>query len=158
MSDSLMVVGVTGLPEITAGQDFAALLVDRCARVAWPDGSVGLREGDIVVVTSKVVAKSEGRVIAATDREAAITAETVDVVATRANPGRPPTRIVRTNTGLVLAAAGVDASNTPDGTVVLLPVDPDDSAARLRAALMAANGISIGVIITDTLGRAWRLG
>jgi len=158
VSDSLMVVGVAGLPEITPDQDLATLLAAGCARAVWPDGSAGLRDGDIVVVTSKVVAKSEGRVIAAHDREAAITAETVDVVATRENPGRPPTRIVRTNTGLVLAAAGVDASNTPDGTVVLLPVDPDESARRLRAALVAGCGVSVGVIITDTLGRAWRLG
>lgn len=158
MNDSLMVVGVAGLPEITPDQNLADLLAAGCARAVWPDGSVGLHDGDIVVVTSKVVAKSEGRVIAAHDREAAITAETVDVVATRENPGRPPTRIVRTNTGLVLAAAGVDASNTPDGTVVLLPVDPDESARRLRAALGVGSGVSVGVIITDTLGRAWRLG
>jgi coenzyme F420-0:L-glutamate ligase/coenzyme F420-1:gamma-L-glutamate ligase len=121
----------------------------------------GLQSGDILVVTSKIVAKAEGRVIAAPDREDAITAETVRVVATKIHKGDGApgsTRIVQNKHGLILAAAGVDASNTETGTVVLLPQDPDASARALRASIQKVLGISIGVIITDTLGRAWRLG
>ena len=137
------VTGVTGLPEITAGADLAGLIA-----AAAPD----LADGDILVVTSKVVSKAEGRVIRA-DREKAIDEETVRVVARRG-----PARIVETRQGLVLAAAGVDNSNTPAGTVVLLPEDPDGSARRLRKALRDRCGIRLGVIITDTLGRPWRVG
>ncbi len=139
----MSVTGVTGLPEITAGDDLGAMIAD-----AVP----GLADGDIVVVTSKIVSKAEGRIIRA-DRERAIDAETVRVVARRGL-----TTIAETRHGLVLAAAGVDASNTAPGTVVLLPDDPDGSARRLRKALRARRGASIGVIITDTMGRAWRTG
>ena len=104
------------------------------------------------MVTSKIVSKAEGRVIRA-DREQAIDAEAVRVVARRG-----PTRIVETRHGLVLAAAGVDSSNTAPGTVVLLPEDPDGSARRLRKALSERRGVSVGVVITDTMGRPWRTG
>ena len=134
---------VEGLPEITAGAELAGLIAD-----AGPS----LADGDILVITSKIVSKAEGRVVRA-DREQAIDAESVRVVARRG-----PTRIVETRHGLVLAAAGVDASNTPPGTVVLLPEDPDGSARRLRKALMDRLGVRIGVLITDTLGRPWRAG
>ena len=149
----LVIVAVPGIPEIDVGDDLAALIVEHAASLPWPDGSTGLREGDIVVVTSKIVSKAEGRVRAAEDREDAITSETVRVVATRGS-----TRIVETSHGLVMAAAGVDASNTPAGTVVLLPVDPDASARSLRAALTDATGARLAVVVTDTLGRAWRDG
>jgi coenzyme F420-0:L-glutamate ligase/coenzyme F420-1:gamma-L-glutamate ligase len=139
----LSVLPVTGLPEITAGSDLAALIAD-----AAPD----LRDGDILVVTSKIVSKAEGRVVA-TSREQAIEAETARVVARRG-----ATTIAQTRHGLVLAAAGVDESNTAPGTVVLLPEDPDESARRLRKALHARTGRSIGVVITDTMGRPWRAG
>ena len=139
----LSVLPVPGLPEIETGADLAALITG-----AAPD----LRDGDILVVTSKIVSKAEGRVVTG-DREAAIDAEAVRTVARRGQ-----TRIVTTRHGLVLAAAGVDASNTAPGTVVLLPTDPDDSARRLRQAIAARRGISVGVIISDTLGRAWRTG
>src|SRR5580700_10175481 len=119
---SLSVSGVPGLPEITAGDDLAALIAD-----AAPD----LADGDILVVTSKIVSKAEGRVVS-TSREAAIEAETARVVARRG-----ATTIAQTRHGLVLAAAGVDESNTAPGTVVLLPEDPDESARRLRKALHA---------------------
>jgi coenzyme F420-0:L-glutamate ligase/coenzyme F420-1:gamma-L-glutamate ligase len=145
------------MPEVTAGDDLVTLVVERLPDLVWPDGSVGLADGDVVVVTSKVVSKAEGRVVAAADREDAITAETVRVVATRETP-RGTTRIVETSHGLVMAAAGVDASNTPAGTVVLLPVDPDASARALRAGLMGAAGVRLGVVVTDTLGRPWREG
>ena len=140
---SITVAGMAGLPEVGAGADLAGLIAD-----AEP----GLADGDIVVVTSKIVSKAEGRVVRA-DRERAIDAETVRVVARRGD-----TRIVETRHGLVLAAAGVDASNTAPGTVVLLPDDPDGSARRLRKALRDRLGTRIGVIITDTLGRPWRTG
>ena len=135
--------GVEGLPEITTGADLAALIAD-----AVDD----LRDGDIVAITSKIVSKAEGRVSGAS-REQAIDAETIRVVARRGDA-----RIVETRHGLVLAAAGVDASNTPPGTVVLLPEDPDSSARRLRKALRDRSGVTLGVILTDTLGRAWRTG
>ena len=108
--------------------------------------------GDILVVTSKIVSKADGRVMTG-DREAAIDAEAVRVVARRG-----PTRIVQNRNGLVLAAAGVDNSNTAPGPVVLLPTDPDESARQLRRAIADRRGISVGVIISDTLGRAWRTG
>ncbi len=154
---TVMVVAVHGVPEIVTGDDLGALVSPLLAEVRWPDGSTGLRDGDIVVVTSKVVSKAEGRIVDADDREAAITAETVRVVATRSTP-RGITRIVETTHGLVMAAAGVDASNTPRGTVLLLPVDPDASARSLRAAFIDASGANVGVVVTDTLGRAWREG
>jgi coenzyme F420-0:L-glutamate ligase / coenzyme F420-1:gamma-L-glutamate ligase len=162
------VIPVAGLPEVTAGADLAALIA-----AAVPD----LRDGDILVVTSKVVSKAEGRV-ATMSREQAIEAETVRVVARRG-----PTTIAQTRHGLVMAAAGVDESNTAPGTVVLLPEDPDESARRLRKALQeragqeragqeragqepagqeragqSRAGVRLGVIVTDTMGRPWRAG
>ena len=135
--------GVEGIGQVGAGDDVAALIAD-----AGP----GLADDDIVVVTSKIVSKAEGRV-SRTDRESAIDAESVRVVARR---GR--TRIVENRQGLVLAAAGVDESNTEPGTVVLLPEDPDASARAIRAGLRERTGARVGVIVTDTMGRAWRTG
>ena len=144
----LTVWAIEGIPEIVAGDDLAAII----------GGLVGdLEDGDILAVTSKIVSKAEGRFVKAVDREQAITDETVRVVATRTHPGGV-TRIVENHLGMVAAAAGVDASNTPRGTVLLLPANPDASARRLRNALEARFGIRLGVIITDTLGRAWREG
>jgi len=137
------VTPVTGLPEITAGADLAALIADAGA---------DLRPGDILVITSKIVSKAEGRVVA-TGREQAIEAETVRVVARRG-----ATTIAQTRHGLVLAAAGVDESNTTPGTVVLLPEDPDESARRIRKTLHHRTGLNLGVIVTDTMGRPWRAG
>ena len=135
--------GVEGIGEIGPGDDLAAVVA-----AAVPD----LRDGDVVVVTSKVVSKAEGRVVAM-DRDEAVTAETVRVVAERA-----ATRIVETRHGLVLAAAGVDASNTAPGTVVLLPLDPDASARSLRSGLLQRLGVEVAVVVTDTAGRPWRNG
>jgi coenzyme F420-0:L-glutamate ligase/coenzyme F420-1:gamma-L-glutamate ligase len=157
VSTTLVVVPVEGVPEVEPGADLASLVSPLLASVAWPDGSTGLADGDVLVVTSKVVSKSEGRVVAADDREDAITAETVRVVATRRTP-RGLTRIVETSHGLVMAAAGVDASNTPAGTVVLLPVDPDASARGLREAWQRDHQVTVAVVVTDTLGRPWREG
>jgi len=139
-----------GLPEITPGDDLVALL----AALLRDEPPV---DGDVLVLTSKVVSKAEGRVVSADDREQAITDETVRVVATREHASGV-TRIVENRLGLVMAAAGVDASNTPEGTVLLLPVDPDGSARRLRAGLAEVFGVTLGVVITDTAGRPWRQG
>ncbi|HTN56718.1 MAG TPA: coenzyme F420-0:L-glutamate ligase, partial [Protaetiibacter sp.] len=140
-----------GLPEFRPGDDLAGILGDALAGVA--------EEGDIIAVTSKIVSKAEGRIVAAADREDAITAETVRVVAERAHAdGSGTTRIVENRQGLVMAAAGVDASNAPDGHVLLLPEDPDRSARRLAEVLRDRLGIRVGVILTDTLGRPWREG
>lgn len=146
-----------GLREVVPGDDLVALLVGllRDDASAHPDRA--LQDGDLLVLTSKVVSKAEGRVVAADDREQAITDETVRVVATREHPGGV-TRIVENRLGLVMAAAGVDASNTPQGTVLLLPVDPDASARALRAGVAAAFGVRVGVLVTDTAGRPWREG
>lgn len=138
----ITIEGVGGLPEIRPGDDLAALIA-----------SAGVfQDGDVLVVTSKIVSKAEGR-LRAMDREAAIDAETVRVVARRG-----PTRIAQTRHGLVMAAAGVDASNVPAGHVLLLPEDPDASARRLRAGLRERLGVRVAVIVSDTFGRPWRLG
>ncbi len=133
---------VDGVGEVVAGEDLSAVL----ARTAE------LEDGDILVVTSKVVSKAEGRLRGGA-REDAIAEETDRVVARR---GR--TAIVRTRHGLVMAAAGVDASNTAADTVVLLPEDPDGSARRLREELARSTGRNVAVLVTDTAGRAWRTG
>ena len=145
----LHVFVLEGIGEVEAGADLAALIADAA-------GS-RLRDGDILAVTSKIVSKAEGRQVRAADREQAITDETVRVVASRAHPGGV-TRIVENRQGLVMAAAGVDASNTPDGFVLLLPVDPDASARALCAALHERTSLRLGVLITDTVGRPWREG
>jgi F420-0:gamma-glutamyl ligase len=147
--NSYTVLGVPGIPEILPGDDLAAVI----AAAATADGQPGLQDGDVLLVTSKIVSKAEGRVLRATDREAAIDAETVRVVARR---GR--TRIVENRQGFVMAAAGVDASNTPPGTVLLLPEDPDASARALRAGIRRLTGADTAVVITDTFGRPWRNG
>ena len=139
----ISISGVPGLPEITQGANLAELIV-----TAAP----GLADGDIVVVTSKIISKAEGRVVSAS-RDDAIAAETARVVARRG-----ATTIAQTRHGLVLAAAGVDRSNTAPGTVVLLPEDPDGSARRLRKSVADLTGANIGVLITDTMGRPWRNG
>lgn len=154
----LQVVGVAGLPEFSPGDDLLGPLADALRAVTWPDGGSGVRDGDVVAVSSKVVSKVEGRIRPAAEREQAIDDESVGLVAVRSGAGGDM-RIVRTRHGLVLAAAGVDASNTEPGTVLLLPSDPDESAARVRTGLLLALGLGeLGVIITDTAGRPWREG
>ena len=133
---------LTGIGEIRAGDNLADVL----------SAATPLLDGDILVVTSKVISKAEGRVLTR-DRTEALADETDRVVATRGN-----TSIVRTHHGLVMAAAGIDASNTAPGTVVLLPVDPDESARALRERIASAGGPNIAIVISDTSGRAWRNG
>ncbi len=151
----LQITTVLGIGPVTSGADLCALIT--ATKIHWPDGSTGFCDGDIVVVTSKIVAKAEGRVVVAQSRDEAITRETVRVVATKSTPSGT-TRIVQTQHGLVMAAAGVDASNVEAGHVVLLPVDPDASARELLIQLRTTTGQALGVIITDTMGRPWRLG
>jgi coenzyme F420-0:L-glutamate ligase/coenzyme F420-1:gamma-L-glutamate ligase len=136
-----------GMPEVSAGDDLAALVAH-----ALSGTEPGLHDGDVVVVTSKVVSKAEGRVLRV-DRDEAIASETVRVVARRGS-----TTIAETRHGLVLAAAGVDASGVDPGSVVLLPVDPDASARRLRSRLLELTGADVAVVVSDTMGRPWRVG
>ena len=141
-----------GIPEVRPGDDLAKLVAAAAPGLAGPP----LADGDILIVTSKVVSKAEGRVRQTAvpgDRETAIDEEAVRLVARRG-----PLRIVETRHGLVMAAAGVDASNTPAGTVLLLPEDSDASARALRAGVRAALGVNVGVLVTDTFGRPWRNG
>jgi coenzyme F420-0:L-glutamate ligase/coenzyme F420-1:gamma-L-glutamate ligase len=157
----IQVLPVAGLPEIGEGDDLAALIADRAE----------LRDGDVLVVAQKVVSKAEGRVVKLADveptddaRELAagedprrlqvILDESVRHVRTR-----PPLVIAETRHGFVCASAGVDSSNAPGPeTVVLLPEDPDASAARLRDRLRELTCVEIGVIVSDSFGRAWRQG
>ena len=151
MTDGLEILPVRGMGDVTAGDDLAELIT---SAAPW------LRDGDILVVTSKIVSKAEGRLIDVPadgpEREAAreriLAAETARVVARRG-----PTAIVRTHHGFVMAAAGIDASNVDKTHLVLLPVDPDGSARALRSALLD-RGLDVGVIVSDTMGRAWRNG
>jgi coenzyme F420-0:L-glutamate ligase/coenzyme F420-1:gamma-L-glutamate ligase len=149
MGAVMSVWAVEGIPEIVAGDDLAEIIGDAI------EAGTPLADGDILVVTSKIVSKAEGRTIRAADREEAITAETVRVVASREHPGGV-TRIVENRLGIVGAAAGVDSSNTPEGTVLLLPLDPDASARALAADLRARFGAQVGIVVSDTLGRPWR--
>ena len=139
------VLPVEGVGEVGEGDDLARLLVEALG----PDG---LADGDVLVVTSKVVSKAEGR-RSDLPRDELVSAETDRVLAVRGQ-----TRIVRTRHGLVLAAAGVDASNTAAGTALALPRDPDASAARIRDGVRAATGRNVAVVVSDTAGRAWREG
>ncbi|GAA0321344.1 coenzyme F420-0:L-glutamate ligase [Streptomyces polychromogenes] len=141
---SYEVRALPGIPEVRPGDDLARLIADTAP---------GLRDGDVLLVTSKIVSKAEGRIVRADSREEAIDAETVRVVARRG-----PLRIVENRQGLVMAAAGVDASNTQPGTVLLLPEDPDASAAAIRAGLRNLLSVDVGVVVTDTFGRPWRTG
>jgi coenzyme F420-0:L-glutamate ligase/coenzyme F420-1:gamma-L-glutamate ligase len=140
----LAVVPVVGLPEIGPGDDLVALLGE----------AADIRNGDVVVVTQKVVSKQEGRLVPAEDREATVARETVRVVAAREG-----LVIAETRHGFVCANAGVDASNVAEGMLTLLPEDPDGSAARLRNGLLERGALErLGLVITDTFGRPWRDG
>lgn len=142
----LTVLAPDGAGEVRRGDDLAALLVDLLVDV------LPLADGDVVLVTSKVVSKAEGRVVTGT-REEALAGETTRLVARRG-----PTRIVRTHHGLTLAAGGIDATNVALGHVVLLPLDPDASARALRARVRELTGRNVAVVVTDTAGRPWREG
>jgi coenzyme F420-0:L-glutamate ligase len=138
-----------GIGEVVAGTDLATLIL-----AATEADTLGpLRDGDIVVVTSKIISKAEGRIAQASRRAELITSESRRTVARRGE-----TRIVRTHGGLTMAAAGVDTSNVSAESILLLPHDSDASAAALREQLVSATGHRLGVIISDTAGRPWRMG
>jgi coenzyme F420-0:L-glutamate ligase / coenzyme F420-1:gamma-L-glutamate ligase len=140
----ISILPVEGLPEIRPGDDLPAHIAA---------SGVELVTGDVVVVAHKVVSKSEGRILAMGDRQAAAAAESVRVLR------RSGSLIIsETAHGFVCANGGVDASNVPGDTVALLPLDPDLSARRMRASLFNLTGADVGVIVSDTFGRAWRLG
>jgi coenzyme F420-0:L-glutamate ligase / coenzyme F420-1:gamma-L-glutamate ligase len=142
------IVPLTGLPEVRPGDDLGALLGDALERAG------GLEEGDVVVVAHKVVSKAEGRVEPTDDHLAVVRRE-----ARRIRRERDELLIAETEHGFVCASAGVDRSNAPEnGWVVLLPRDPDASAARVREALGAHFGIEPAVVVSDSFGRAWRQG
>lgn len=146
------ILPVTGLPEFRPGDDLAAAIA---TAAPW------LRDGDVLVVTSKVVSKCEGRIVTApadpeerdTLRRKLIDSEAVRVLARK---GR--TLITENRQGLIQAAAGVDGSNVGSTELALLPTDPDGSAAALRSSLRNRPGVDVAVVITDTMGRAWRNG
>ena len=165
MSRELRVIPLPGIPELVDGDDLGALLVESAARAG------GLEDEDVLVVAQKAVSKVEGRVVpldgiepserarelaGATDprRIEVILREAREIVRTR-----PPLVIAETRHGFVCASAGVDASNAggPD-LLVLLPIDPDASAQRLREAIRELAGVDVGVVVSDSFGRAWRRG
>jgi coenzyme F420-0:L-glutamate ligase len=149
---SLTITAIGGVGPVREGDDLADLLLN-----ALGGAGLALADGDVVVVTSKVVAKSEGRVEAIAETEAAKVA-LVEREATRVLRRRGPLRITETAHGFVNANAGVDLSNSEPGVAVLLPRDPDRSARRLRADLRRRAGVDVAVVVTDTFGRAWRQG
>ncbi len=160
MTRGFSVSPVEGLPELREGDDLAALIAERAQ----------LEDGDVVVVAQKAVSKVEGRVVSLDGIEPSEQAR--EIAGEETDPRRiqvildeaaelvrvrPPLIIARTRHGYVCGSAGVDASNAPEpDTLVLLPLDPDASAARLRAALRARTGADVGVIVTDSFGRPWR--
>jgi coenzyme F420-0:L-glutamate ligase / coenzyme F420-1:gamma-L-glutamate ligase len=150
-SREMRIIPVTGMPEVEAGADIGKLVVEAASASGTP-----VEPGDVVVIAQKIVSKAEGRIVKANTREEA-----------RAVAKREAKRIVRetedhliveTQQGFVCANAGVDMSNVPPGTVSLLPKDSDSSAERIRSTIEASSGPPIAVIVSDTFGRAWRIG
>jgi coenzyme F420-0:L-glutamate ligase/coenzyme F420-1:gamma-L-glutamate ligase len=166
---ALVVTPLSGLPEVRPGDDLGALLLDAIRR-----SGTALAAGDVVAVTQKIVSKAEGRLrrlsaIAPSARAEALARETrkdprlVELILQESREivrTRPDLIIAEHRLGLVLANAGIDRSNVGEGedAVLLLPADPDASARRIRQALARASGAQIGVIVTDSVGRAWRKG
>ena len=158
----IQLLPVVGLPEIRQGDDLAALVVER----------IDLEDGDVAVIAQKVVSKVEGRVVRIDELEASAKArelagderdprevEAILQEAKRIVRERGPLVIAETRHGFICASAGVDHSNAPEpGTLVLLPVDPDASARRLRDRLLELRGVEVGVIVTDSFGRPFRQG
>jgi coenzyme F420-0:L-glutamate ligase/coenzyme F420-1:gamma-L-glutamate ligase len=145
---SLEVLPVTGMPEVGAGDVLADLIAERFELV----------DGDVVVVTQKIVSKSEGRLVPVDPDDPRAVRELVEAEATRVLRRRDDLIMTETNQGFVCANAGVDLSNVEKGRAALLPVDPDRSARRIRDGLRARNGVTVGVVISDTFGRTWRRG
>jgi len=149
---AIEILPVPGLPEFRPGDDVAGAIA---AAAPW------LRDDDVVVVTSKVFSKSEGRIVAApTDPEErdALRRRLIDAEAVRVLARKGRTLITENAIGLIQAAAGVDGSNVDASELALLPINPDGSAAELRERLRSLLGVTVGVVVTDTMGRAWRNG
>ncbi len=148
----LRLVALACAAKVREGDDLAALVLEAIERAGEE-----LRTHDLLVVTSKVVSKAEGRVVAFDGTEehkvALVEAESVRILRRRG-----PLRITETRHGFVNANAGVDLSNADDGTAVLLPEDPDRSARRLRGEIARRSGLDVAVLVTDTFGRVWRQG
>ncbi len=153
--EALLVLPVTGMGEVAPGEDLASLIADAVAP-SRPDGHT-LCDGDVVVVTQKIVSKVEGRLVAIaddTDAKLALVAKE----STRILRRRGELVISETRHGFICANAGVDLSNVAAGTAALLPDDPDRSARKIRAGLRHALGVEVAVIVSDTFGRPWRRG
>jgi coenzyme F420-0:L-glutamate ligase/coenzyme F420-1:gamma-L-glutamate ligase len=159
-STGLGIFPVTGLGEVAPGDDLAALLLD--ALTARPGGHLtvpgGISDGDVLVVTQKVVSKAEGRLVDIDDGDPASKRELVERESVRIVRRRDDLLITETRHGFICANAGVDLSNVSAGTAALLPVDPDRSARRIREHLLHRADVSVGVVISDTFGRTWRRG
>ncbi len=145
---SLTVIPVEGIPEIEPGDEIAAEIVAR----------VELRDGDVVVVTQKVVSKAEGRMVAVDTDDPSTVKAVVRQESVRILRQRGELLLTETRHGFVCANAGVDLSNVEKGWAVLLPVDPDRSARRIRDGIRARAGVEVGVVVSDTFGRTWRRG
>jgi coenzyme F420-0:L-glutamate ligase/coenzyme F420-1:gamma-L-glutamate ligase len=145
---TLSVIPVPGLPEVRTGDDLAELISARAA----------LQDGDVVVVTQKVVSKAEGRVVDLDGDDPEARAALVERESARVLRRRGDLVVSETGHGFVCANAGVDLSNVERGHASLLPVDPDHSARRIRDALRARTGLRVGVVVSDTFGRPWRRG
>lgn len=148
----VQILPVTGLSEFRPGDDVATAIADAAP---W------VRDGDVIVITSKIISKAEGRIVAApTDPEARDTLrrKLIDSESIRVLARKGKTLITENTIGIVQAAAGIDASNVDTAELVLLPTDPDASAAAVRLALSQRLGVKVAVVITDTMGRAWRNG
>ena len=154
---NVQILPVEGLPEVRPGDVLAELIADRCVR-ATPAGAVSLLDGDVVVVTSKIVSKAEGRLVEVDPDDAAARLRLVEAEAVRVLRRRGELIVAETSHGFVCANSGVDLSNVEAGQAALLPVDPDRSARRIRDGLRARAGVEVGVVVSDSFGRPWRRG
>jgi coenzyme F420-0:L-glutamate ligase/coenzyme F420-1:gamma-L-glutamate ligase len=152
----LEIIPVEGVPEVRPGDVLADLLVAAASSSGWG----GFQDGDVVVVTQKVVSKAEGRMVAVDHDDRRARAAVVEGEAVRVLRRRGDLVITETSAGFVCANSGVDLSNVPDGYATLLPVDADRSARRIRDGLRARAraGVEVAVVVSDTFGRPWRRG
>lgn len=159
-ASGLAVYPVTGLGEVGAGDDLAELLAGALDAGGGGTGAVpgGLQDDDVLVVTQKVVSKAEGRLVALDHGDPEAKRLLVEQEAVRVVRRRGDLLITETRHGFVCANLGVDLSNVDSGTAALLPLDPDRSARRIREVLRHRYGVTVGVVVSDTFGRAWRRG
>ena len=151
----LSIFPVTGIGEVESGADLAELLATALGSTA---GERALADGDVLVVTQKIVSKAEGRLVPLDHNDEAAKVALVESESVRVLRRRGSLLITETSHGFICANAGIDLSNVAAGTAALLPLDPDRSARRLRADLRRSLGVEVGVLISDTFGRTWREG